>query len=281
MDALHLAFASVGALALGIALPAQGRDATTTWVSTPAVEVEIEGEEYAVVGERPTLVYERDLRVLVLRGEPAQPYLVAFGMQRMEWKPFPGVLLDIDVLAVLCSGLLDVFGCAYVPVDDQLEIPDQFELMFQAMLWEHDGDPFPVLVSNPVFVPLRPYDTDPPDPMPAEALWVRIETPEMPTAAELVCLCGQPPQVAALFTITVPTSGHVLRVDGVRHAGRFTRVLTTLERPSDAELVMERLEQFEVLVPLGYWVGKVEILVRDHQRDPPVFVETKPRPISK
>jgi hypothetical protein len=293
MKALNHAVAAALAFAAAAAalLTAQVAPLRPHFSQRPAPVAPIEGPSYVQVPTAPVepqdelvepkLVYWADARVLALYGPPGVGYLMVFGLQPAEWKPFPGVKLDIEVLAVLRAGVFDHSEVVYFPIDDQLALPDGSQLRFQAMVWDQDIDPYPTLVTEALAVPIRPYETDPPDDLPPEDLWFVHKRGDVPMSADFLEIPGEPMLLGAHLVVTVPSSGWKLRVDDVLHASRFSRVLMTLERPADDELVMERIENLEACAPLGYWAGKVEIVVRDLKRTPPTFDPAKPKPVYK
>lgn len=265
----HVRIGTVPVEPVPTASPVTARPLAPTWVGAPD-KIIIE----------PTLDFSRAWRAVGLHGNPNRQFVMLFGVERVVSRPLPGIEIGLEPLAVLRFGRLDMFGDAWFAVDDQL--PDVPGLLFQALLWPVDGaDPLPNEASELLEVPLRPFDTTPPDGLPEQTIWVLVRSPGVYATAELASESSRPPLLHACLDVLVPSSGYVLRQDAVLHAGRFTRVLMTLERPSDDELVMERLEQIQTSVELGFWVGKVEVLIRDRQRQPPVYDPVKARPILK
>jgi hypothetical protein len=226
-----------------------------------------------------TLTHSVELRMVDICGDPSSRYALLFGIERCCPEPIPGLELGFVPICVIGTGVLDVFGHAYYAVDDQLTgIPS---LLFQALVWTPaSASLLPEQITEVTEVELRPFDTIPPDGTPPGPTSIAIQAPGVSGVVGMVCICGSPPQVGAHVELVVPSSGYVLHLDDVLHASRFTRVLMTLERPSDDEIVTERLEPMETIVPLGFWVGHVEVVIRDRQRQPPVADPTKPAPVS-
>lgn len=222
------------------------------------------------------LLVSEPLRAIVLEGDPGRPFAIFLGPELAPSEPIPGVPLQIEVNVLFRIGTLDPTGHAYVPVDPQARYLGLDRLYFQAVLWPV-GAPgkMPDQITEPCELVFQPFQTEVPDGMQSDSPWVVCLSPGVRTAAELVEYDAIAPQVGILLTVTVPTGGYVLRADAVLHAGEFTRVVTTLERPAEGEIVVEMLHDLEVLVPVGIWVGMVEVVVNDLQRLP---TTSKPAP---
>jgi hypothetical protein len=227
----------------------------------------------------PMLIHECDLRAIEIWGDPGRMFVLLAGVDRCDQEPLPGIHIYLDAIAVVCSGELDKYGRCWVPINDQLAVPGVHELLYQAVLCPPDSADLADQATELLVVPMRPFETEVPDVLPPEDLWLAQEFADVPINIDFCTVPGWPPQIGAKVVVDVPTSGYVLHEPVVLHAGCFTRVETTLERPSDAELLEERAEQFSVVVPLGVWVGKVEVLVHELKRLPPVYKPVAPRPI--
>lgn len=76
-----------------------------------------------------------------------------------------------------------------------------------------------------------------------------------------------PPQWVAHAGVTVPTGGHVLRLDDVRHYEGTLRLRVTLEQPGREELVTQATERLEVRHGTGTRpIARVEVWARAVRR---------------
>jgi hypothetical protein len=285
MKALHYALAAVVATAFGAAqasLPGAPLDPNPTHGSTVAApllqngagngSVPVQRVEPPVVPQvpvapvAPELEHDAALRALLVTGNPGCGFVLVAGFDPAPFAWFPGVHNTLDAVAIVQVGFLDMLGHAYVPFDDQLQIPDEEVILFQAILCSAGAtNGLDIRLSNVAKVALRPFDITVPDFLPKEDLWIDPNATGLDAKAVFACLCGWPPQVAVDLTVQMPSDAHLLWLDRVENAGAFTRVTVAVGYPPDAKGILGPTMARHLLVPLGVWVGKVEVVLEAHE----------------
>lgn len=212
-----------------------------------------------------TLQHQRDLRALELTGEAGRPYVVFAGIERTHF-PLPGgVVIGVTPMAVLSIGHLDLFGRAYVPID-VFGVGGAGDVVYaQALLWSRSSGItiLPDQATEVADIELEGPQTGPAFPPfeDHERLRVLEDTGYGDVSAAIAIEDGVPSQHVLMLSAKVPTTGHQLRVDAVRHHGAFTRVFATLERPGPDRVVEEGVVALHASAPLGVWSGKIEVVV--------------------
>ena len=217
----------------------------------------------------PVLTYSPHLRGLELVAEPGRVYVVIAGLQQTA-VPLGTIVVRVVPDAFLQIGRVGTLGHAYVPVNATGGGTVGDVVYAQALLWPADpgSSVLPDQATGVASIELIGPQTEPPADPPAERMTLVNRTSLRDLTADLAVADGLPPMYLAVLSVQVPTGGHVLRVDSVRHAGAFTRVFATVERPHPSEVVTEALERLDAIAELGIWVGDVEVVVREVMRAP-------------
>ncbi|MDA0372405.1 MAG: hypothetical protein O2865_01335 [Planctomycetota bacterium] len=287
MKALHYALAAVVATAFGAAqasLPGAPLDPNPTYGSTVAVPLDQNGagngnvpvqriEPPAVppvpnVPLEPELTHDVALRALLVTGDPGCGFVLVAGFDPAPFAWFPGVHNTLDAVAIVQIGFLDMLGRAYVPFDDQLQVPGEDSILFQAIVCSVGAtNGLDIRLSNVVKVALRPFDITVPAFLPKEDLWIAPNATGLEAKAMFACICGWPPQVAVDLAVEMPSDAHLLWLDRVENAGAFTRVTVAVGYPPDDKVIPGPTVVRHLLVPLGVWVGKVEVVLEANELD--------------
>lgn len=287
MKALHYALAAVVATAFGAAqasLRTAPLDPNPTHGSTVAVPLDQNGagngnvpvqriEPPAVppvphVPLEPELTHDVALRALLVTGDPGCGFVLVAGFDPAPFAWFPGAHNNLDAVAIVQIGFLDVFGRAYVPFDDQLQVPGEESILFQAIACSASAtNGLDIRLSNVVKVALRPFDIPVPAFLPKEDLWIAPNATGLDAKAIFACICGWPTQVAVDIAVEMPSDAHLLWLDRVENAGAFTRVTVAVGYPSDWKVIPGPTAVRHLLVPLGVWVGKVEVVLEANELD--------------
>ena len=65
----------------------------------------------------------------------------------------------------------------------------------------------------------------------------------------------------------MPSDAHLLWLDRVENAGAFTRVTVAVGYPPDDKVIPGPTVVRHLLVPLGVWVGKLEVVLEANELD--------------